>query len=106
MTLSTPHGRTVTFAKYMAAVKENPDSVLLARGHKDKTPRIIVERDYTDGFALLAFMHDRFGRKAVQSILTSHQETFWQAMNESFQTNPHDFYDEYQAWVEQWQPGH
>jgi hypothetical protein len=104
MTLSLPHSRTVTFAKYMAAVKDDPDSVLLARGHKDKSPRIIVERDYTDGFALLAFMHDRFGRKAVQSILTSQQETFWLAMNEAFHMNPEQFYDEYQVWVEEWKP--
>jgi hypothetical protein len=104
MTLSTPHSRTVTFSKYMAAVKKNPDSVLLARGHKDKTPRIIVEREYADGFALLAFMHDRFGRKAVQSILTSEQETFWQAMNEAFETNPEQLYDNFQSWVEEWKP--
>jgi hypothetical protein len=104
MTLSSSHSRTVTFEKYMAAVKEDPDSVLIARGHKDKTPRIIVDRDYTDGFALLAFMHDRFGRKAVQSILTSQQETFWQAMNDEVQMSLELFYDEYQTWVEDWRP--
>jgi hypothetical protein len=104
MTLSSQHSRTVTFSKYMAAVKNEPDSVLLARGYKDKTQRIIVQRDYTDGFALLAFMHDRFGREAVQNILTSQQETFWQAMNEAFQMNADEFYDEYQAWVEEWAP--
>jgi hypothetical protein len=104
MTLSTPHSRTVTFAKYMAAVKNDPDSVLLARGHKDKTLRIVVQRDYTDGFALLAFMHDRFGRKAVQSILTSQQETFWQAMNDAFGVEAEKFYEDYQSWDEDWTP--
>jgi hypothetical protein len=104
MTLSSTHSRNVTFEKYMAAVKNDPDSVLLARGHKDKTFRIVVQRDYTDGFALLAFMHERFARTAVQSILASEQETFWQAMTAACQMQPDEFYDEYQKWVEKWRP--
>ena len=76
MTLSSEHNRTATFSKYMAVVKADPDSVMLAHGYQDKTPRIVVGRDYTDGFALLAFMHERFGKKSVHASLQANATLF------------------------------
>jgi hypothetical protein len=102
MTLSSEHSRTVTFSKYMAVVKADPDSVMLACGYRDKTPRIVVDRDYTDGFAILAFMHEKFGKKAVQRILASEKETFREAMRESVQMDEASFYQKYQNWVQVW----
>jgi hypothetical protein len=102
MTLSSAHSRTVTFSKYMAVVKEDPDSVVLARGYKDKTPRILVGRDYTDGFAILAYMHHKFGTRAVQRILISEKDTFREAARDSFQTDDAALYEGFQAWVKEW----
>lgn len=102
MTLSSVHARTVTFAKYMALVKEDPDRVMIAYGYRDKTPRIVVESDYTDGFAILAFLHHQFGKKAVQSILASEKETFREAMRDSLQMDAAEFYEKYQEWVQEW----
>jgi hypothetical protein len=106
MTCSSEHSRTVTFAKYMDAVKADPDGVMLAHGYKDKTPRLVVARDYTDGFAILAFMHERFGKEAVQRILRSEAETFREAMRAALQTDEAAFYESYQQWVEKWEPPH
>jgi hypothetical protein len=102
MTLSSEHSRNVTFSKYMAVVKKDPDRVLIAHGYRDKTPRIVVQGDYTDGFALVAFMHHRFGKKAVQKILASEKETFEEAMKDSFQIDTAEFYEKYQEWVQEW----
>lgn len=102
MTLSSEHSRTVTFAKYMEFVKQDPDQVLVAYGYRDTTPRIVVEYDYTDGFALLAFMHDRFGKSAVQDLLTSERETFREAMADCFQMDATEFYEQYQQWLDAW----
>jgi len=102
MTLSSAHSRNVTFAKYMALVKEDPDRVMVAYGYRDKTPRIVVHDDYRDGFAVLAFMHHHFGKKAVQSILASEKETFREAMRDSLQMETTEFYEKYQEWVEAW----
>jgi hypothetical protein len=104
MTLSSEHSRTVTFSKYMDVVKKDPDQVMIAHGYKDKSPRIVVQRDYTDGFALLAFMHHQFGKKAVQRILVSEKATFWEAMKDSFQMDTREFYEKYQEWVHEWKP--
>ncbi|NQT13309.1 MAG: hypothetical protein HQ582_11205 [Planctomycetes bacterium] len=102
MTLSSAHSRSVTFSKYMALVKEDPDTVMVAYGYRDKTPRIVVHNDYRDGFAVLAFMHHQFGKKAVQSILSSEKETFRDAMRDSFQIDAAEFYEKYQQWVQEW----
>jgi hypothetical protein len=102
MTLSSAHSRRVTFSKYMAVLKENPDSVMIAHGYRDKTPQIVVQHDYTDGFALLAFMHHQFGKKAVQRILASEKETFREAMRDCFQMDETSFYEKYQEWVQEW----
>jgi hypothetical protein len=106
MTRSSEHSRTVTFAKYMEVVKADPDSVMLARGYKDKTPRLVAGHDYTDGFAILAYMHERFGKEAVQRILRSEAETFGEAMRAATQIDEAAFYESYQQWVEKWQPAH
>jgi hypothetical protein len=102
MTLSSKHNRVVTIPKYMAVVKANPDSVMLAHGYVDKTSRIVVGRDYTDGFAILAFMHKRFGKQAVQSIITSERETFLEAMRDACRMDVEEFYENYQQWVQAW----
>jgi len=102
MTLSSAHSRTVTFSKYMDIVKKDPDRVMVAYGYRDKTPRIVVRGDYTDGFALLAFMHHRFGRKAVQSVLFSEKETFEEALRDVFQMDTAAFYEKFQEWVQAW----
>lgn len=100
MTLSSEHNRKVTFAKYLASVKKDPDRVMIAHGYRNKSPRIVVTDDYIDGFALLAYMHDRHGKKAVQSILASDRETFGEAFEEAMQLNASDFYEKYQEWLQ------
>ena len=102
MTLSSTHSRTITFSRYMAYLKDDPDRVMVARGYRDKTPRIVVQDDYVDGFAVVAFMHHRFGKKAVQRILTSEEGTFREAMKDAFQMDAETFYEEYQQWVQEW----
>ncbi len=102
MTLASEHSRTVTFSKYIAIVKADPDSVMLAHGYRDKTPRIVVGRDYTDGFAILAFMHERFGKKAVQSIVESERDTFPEAMRDACRMDGEEFYENYQQWIQAW----
>ncbi len=102
MTLSSAHSRTITFGKYMAYLKRDPDRVMVAYGYRDKTPRIVVQDDYVDGFAVVAFMHHQFGKKSVQSILVSEKETFRKAMKEAFGMDVDTFYEKYQQWVQGW----
>ena len=88
----------------MVVVKADPDRVMLARGYKDKSGRIVVRNDYVDGFAVLAFMHERFGKRAVQGILTSRAETFDKALRAAVGMEPEQFYESYQQWLEKWEP--
>ena len=103
MTRSSLHSRSVTFGKYMAIVQADPDRVMVGYGYKDKVPRIIVRNDYIDGFAVVAFMHERFGKRAVQGILTSEAETFGEAMREAVGMNTGQFYETFQRWLETWE---
>lgn len=102
MTLSSAHSRKVTFSKYMAFLKKDPDRVMVAYGYRDKTPRIVVQNDYVDGFAVVAFMHHQFGKEVVQSILVSEKETFREAMKDAFQIEVDTFYEKYQKWIQEW----
>ena len=92
MVRSSKHSRTVTYQKYLDVVRKNPSRIKVAFG--------LQTRDsYIDGFALLAFMHDHFGREMVQSILMSEKETFGEAVEHCLETNLDDFHNAFKEWL-------
>lgn len=92
MVRSSKHSRTVTYQKYLDIVRKNPSRIKVAFG-------LQVRDSYVDGFALLAFMHDHFGRERVQSILTSEKETFGEAVKHCLETNLDDFHNAFKKWL-------
>lgn len=92
MVHSSEHSRIVTYQKYLDIVRKNPSRIKVAFGLQIRDP-------YVDGFALLAFMHDCFGRERVHSVLTSDLETFGEAMKCSLETNLTDFHDTFKEWL-------
>jgi hypothetical protein len=70
---SSPRNRKEFVEKYLAMHKKAPTRVSFDFG-------IGVEDEYIDGALLLLFMHETFGKKRVQAVLTCEEPRFGTAM--------------------------
>ena len=55
---------------------------------------------YRDGAVLVAFLHDSFGREAVQNIWLSPEETFETALTSALDTDYADLERRWQRWLD------
>jgi hypothetical protein len=91
LTQSTPHNRKEVLAKYVALQKDDPRRVRIGFG-------IGVRDDYIDGAVLVHFMHETFGKKKVQAILTSEADTFEAAVGPALGVGSEEFGRRWEAW--------
>jgi hypothetical protein len=89
---TTPRNRNEVFAKYLATQKADPGRVTFEFG-------ISVADPYIDGALLLAFMHDEFGRKRVQAILTSREPRFGKALAAGLGVGLDEFQKRWADWL-------
>lgn len=60
--------------------------------------KIVDEHAYTAGAVMLMYMHEVFGRDAVQKILSSREEAFYGALEKELGINVEEFYKGWQRW--------
>ena len=89
------HGRRdedVTLASYRDEVRHDPGRVTFDRG-------IQVGNPYSDGAVVVAFLHDMFGRDAVQNIWLSPEPTFERALLTSLDTDYSELEKRWHLWL-------
>lgn len=89
------HGRRsedVTLASYRDRVRNNPDRVSFDGG-------IAVGNPYSDGAVVVAFLHDMYGRDAVQNIWLSPEPTFERALLASLDTDYRELERRWHIWL-------
>src|SRR5687767_8681473 len=92
LVLSTPRNRNEVLAKYLATQKANPGRVTFEFG-------VSVADPYIDGALLLAFMHEEFGKKRVQAILTSREPRFGKAVAAALGVGLDEFQKRWADWL-------
>lgn len=89
---SAPRNRKEFMEKYLAMHKKTPARVSFDFG-------IGVEDEYIDGALLLLFMHETFGKKRVQAVLTSEEPRFGTAMARELGANLEEFKKRWDEWL-------
>jgi hypothetical protein len=89
---SSARNRKEFVEKYLAMHKKTPARVSFDFG-------IGVEDDYIDGALLLLFMHETFGRKRVQAVLTSQEPRFGTAMAGELGIGLEEFKKRWDEWL-------
>jgi hypothetical protein len=89
---SSPRNRKEFVEKYLAFHKKGPARVSFDFG-------IGVEDDYIDGSLLLLFMHETFGKKPVQAVLTSEEPRFGTAMARELGIGLDEFKKRWDEWL-------
>jgi hypothetical protein len=92
ITCSAPGNRKEFMEKYLAMHRKTPARVSFDFG-------IEVENEYIDGALLLLFMHETFGKKRVQAILTSAEPRFGTAMARELGVNLEEFKKRWDGWL-------
>ncbi|MGI9414668.1 MAG: hypothetical protein ACR2PM_13420 [Hyphomicrobiales bacterium] len=93
--LAGVHGRRDedrTLESYRDKVRHDPGRVTFDRG-------IRVGNPYSDGAVVVAFLHDMFGRDAVQNIWLSPEPTFEQALLASLGTDYAELEKRWHLWL-------
>jgi hypothetical protein len=90
--LTTPRNRKEVLAKYLATYKAGPGRVTFEFG-------VSVADPYIDGALLLLFMHEEFGKKRVQAILTSREPRFGKAVTAELGVGLDEFQKRWGEWV-------
>jgi hypothetical protein len=91
LTQSTKANRETVLPRYDALHKGDAKRVSVGFG-------IGVTDPYADGAVLVHFMHEKYGRKKVQSILTSREATFEVAIASALGVSLDQFWTDWQAW--------
>lgn len=94
--VSGVHGPTddKMLQRYRGDIRNDPSRVEF---RPDGT--IHTQNPYADGAALVHFLHDSFGRDAVQDIWVSSEPTFNQALQKSLNTTPQELQQRWQDWL-------
>jgi hypothetical protein len=87
---STSRNRKEFVEKYLATQKQGRVSFDFGVG---------VEDDYIDGALLLLFMHEAFGKKQVQAVLTSEEPRFGTAMTRELGVGLEEFKKRWEEWL-------
>jgi hypothetical protein len=93
LTQSSPHNRDSVLAKYLALHKQNANRIDFEFG-------IHVEDPYIDGAILLLFMHETFGSKRVQAILTNKEPRFGKAVTAALGVGLNEFRQSWEKWLQ------
>jgi hypothetical protein len=93
ITCSSPRNRKEFVEKYLAKHEK-------ARARVSFDFGIGVEDDYIDGSLLLLFMHETFGKKRVQAVLTSGEPRFGTAMARELGIGLEEFKKRWDEWLE------
>ena len=92
ITCSSPRNRKEFVAKYLAKHKKVPARIGFDFG-------LGVEDDYIDGSLLLLFMHETFGKKRVQAVLTNEERRFGTAMARELGIGLEEFKKRWDEWL-------
>jgi hypothetical protein len=89
---SAPRNRKTFVEKYLATQKKAPARVSFDFG-------IGVEDEYIDGALLLLFMHETFGKKRVQAVLTCAEPCFGTALARELGVELEEFKKRWDEWL-------
>ncbi|MCG8560421.1 MAG: hypothetical protein MI824_11525 [Hyphomicrobiales bacterium] len=95
--LSGIHSRRAqdrTLERYRKLIRQNPGRVRFEGSIQVRDP-------YRDGAVLVAFLHDSFGREAVQNIWLSPEDTFEKALTSALRTDYADLETRWRRWLDQ-----
>lgn len=90
LTRSSDHAREVTANLYRERSRKDPSTVRMG---------LQVENEYSDGVALVMYLHDAFGPDKVKAILTSEAHDFWTAVGRELDLNPQELVDGFHNWL-------
>jgi predicted amidohydrolase len=98
LTCSNEHSHDVTFRKYLDVVVADAQRVRNDFG-------LVVTDPYVDGAILVAFMHEHYGKRKVQAILTSDALTFGAAARSTLGVTLDEFFAHWETWRDSKQAG-
>lgn len=81
-----------TLKSYRGMIQQDPGRIRIGTN-------IQVRNPYTDGAVLVEFLHDSFGREAVQNIWLSPEPTFDQALFAALNTTTADLKKRWRNWL-------
>jgi len=90
---STARARDVTLERYVDQTRQQ-SLVTNDWGFEAQSP-------YISGTAIVAFLHERFGRSAFIAILQSEESTFGRALRTVLGTDPDSFFRLWSQWLEE-----
>lgn len=90
LTNSTAFTRDVIGQRYVDAVKKSPERVRV---------EMTADNPYLDGANVLRFLHETYGDLAVQALLDSERDNFWDAVLAEFGLTPERLLVSYREWL-------